>query len=303
MNVLIRFEDRYGCKTLFVNSNSCLVSSDISYDLGNTKVFKVSKKLASGYDYIIIVFDLDSADNLSLTKEELIDLVSKNFYNSEGTLKDCYRDKIILIPVYFCYETMTLFSSYIRDSILKSRLGNSDSEKLISLYKRYYNYGVVSPEVLKDFALNINDICNKMNDFLFNKTSKTWYPQTFHKSYSKHSLKLMVKDLNLSTSDLVYKRLGDNLFDKHEDELYAWFNRVGVFDFPDTIIEGLSASKHNNYFYKLLTLTDENYLSSMILENTLNDILSDLDLYNKEVRGLETTANIAAGLRNTIYKV
>ena len=35
MNILIRFEDRYGCKTLFSYSQSCLVKCDIVASLGN----------------------------------------------------------------------------------------------------------------------------------------------------------------------------------------------------------------------------------------------------------------------------
>ena len=53
MNILIRFEDKYGCKTLFINSNSCLKGADIDDSLGNSGVFKITKRQASNYDYIM----------------------------------------------------------------------------------------------------------------------------------------------------------------------------------------------------------------------------------------------------------
>ena len=85
MNILIRFEDRYGCKTLFSYSQSCLVKCDIVASLGNTGVFNITKRLASSYDFIICVFDLLN----DLVLEKNLESIYKNLdnYNLEITNK------------------------------------------------------------------------------------------------------------------------------------------------------------------------------------------------------------------------
>jgi hypothetical protein len=76
----MRFEDKYGCRTLFEHSNSVLNnnSSVIRPGLGNKGVFKVRADDINMYDYTIIIFDLDAPDTYSLTSEELINTLRKS---------------------------------------------------------------------------------------------------------------------------------------------------------------------------------------------------------------------------------
>lgn len=75
MNILIRFEDNYGCSTLFNYSTSALLTCsglETVSGLGNAGVFNVSKRVSDYYDFIILVFDLDSPSTGSLTSKELL---------------------------------------------------------------------------------------------------------------------------------------------------------------------------------------------------------------------------------------
>lgn len=287
MSILIRFEDSYGCRSLFNHSNSILKSYDINYSLCNTGIFKISKRLVDNYDYIICVFDLDSFDGKSfaLTSDVLRSQLKKYFY-SENSIKPCFRNKIILIPVYFCYETMTLYSSYI-----KNILSSLD------------DYSKLSPELLFDYKSNVIKIVTSINKVLNNKTTKTWYPQVFYKSYSKSVLKLLSISFGFCVDDTLYNKLGDNLFDKNEDVLYDWFNLKGLNDFTDSIIIGLENSYYNRFFYKILTLDDLNELENLVLEENLQYIYSDLDRYNKDlVKSSEYVKDLASYFREYVYK-
>ena len=93
MNILIKFEDSYGCKTLFEHTTSILNSNKTNVQvigsLGNTGVFKVSKREVAAVNYVIIVFDMDGEKNSSLTSDELFSHLNKQIMK-DGIIKNTH---------------------------------------------------------------------------------------------------------------------------------------------------------------------------------------------------------------------
>ena len=86
MNILIRFEDRYGCKTLFSYSQSCLVKCDIVASLGI-----ISGLSKSNYNKLFYkILTLNNLEELNdLVLEKNLESIYKNLdnYNLEITNK------------------------------------------------------------------------------------------------------------------------------------------------------------------------------------------------------------------------
>ena len=138
-----------------------------------------------------MVFDLDDNVNFSLTGNALKKKLKGRLLSDALLVKDYCREKIVLIPVYFCFETLYLFSSLIRDCIKLS----SASDSILSLYRRYYDYSLLSPEDLVGFRGYAEEILRGVELLTGQKSSHSiFYPQMFHQSYVKHVLKLLYSD-------------------------------------------------------------------------------------------------------------
>lgn len=108
LNISIRFEDTYGCYTLFRNSPSILnndTSIEISGALGNGNVLKIKENAISKNDFVIAVFDLDGTRDISITSQDLRKTLERHIIDSEGNINEQYKNKLILIPVFFAFET------------------------------------------------------------------------------------------------------------------------------------------------------------------------------------------------------
>lgn len=295
MNILIKFEDSYGCKTLFEHTTSILNPKKTSLNpnktnvqvigsLGNTGVFKVSKREVAAVDYVIIVFDMDGDKNSSLTSTELFNHLNKQIMQV-GVIKPEYINKVILIPTFFCFETIYLFSDKFQNTIRNiNSLGNRTEHKLINLYKQYYDYGVINPENLNNIEKVLPDIEIAAHEIAGSTSGKQWTPQRFHASYSKQLLQVMCINKNKKNKYEGYTF--DKIIVKHEDILFRYLLGNEPWFKVEDIISGLQLQGiFNKMFCELLTLQNLSKLSEMTIDNNMKLITELLDLYNECIKG------------------
>lgn len=280
MNILIKFEDTYGCKTLFEYSTSCLRkhdSIDILGGFGDSGVFTITKKVVSSYDYIILVFDLDSQVNMSLTSEELMHRLKQSILVQDtGVIKDNYKNKIILIPIFFCFETLYLYSEQLKRIIAEiNTLKECQAKQIIEKYKTYYDYSILNPENMDGIANKLGCIENGIQIITGAISKHKWYPQKFHLSYAKQLLKLICKDIDIS----------DKIFEKQEDKLFELISQEKLPIDISAIYNGIhKEAYYNKYINDILFMTDiETQLPNMVIEKTLDIIKRELDEYNKHI--------------------
>lgn len=286
MNIWMRFEDSYGCATLFQYSNSFLNSEKLNVKIddgfGNSGVFKIAKRDAERYDYIIVIFDLDDNKNYSLTSESLLDSMSRNILKSDYTIKPYYLNKLILVPIFFCYETLYLFLGQFQNLIKDIyKLEKTEPVKLIELYKSYYDYSRIHPESMYGIVKDLDKIKMEMlhiQNMVKQKENK-FYPQHFHREYGKQLMKICFKE--------VVEKHGDKILVKKEEELFKELQRITKGSFVDTFITDIGNKNINNdNFYKLLTIQNVNGLKNMVLtEEALKNICKRLDDYNSSIKG------------------
>ena len=197
MNILIRFEDYKGCYSLF-EYNMCKYIENCKIDVVRglcNKTLVINKKIIEYYDLIICVFDLDSLDRGSLMISE------ERFRKITGNLL-LKLDKIVLIPIFFCFETILLYIHQFRNIIQQVKtfaeyFGDFEDKSLLE-YINLYDYSVLSPE-------NLNDYYNKV--ILSNLDSKIIYPQQFQQNYIKQLLLNMYENVDINILDKSFKSL------------------------------------------------------------------------------------------------
>lgn len=286
MNIWMRFEDSYGCATLFQYSSSYLKNEKLNIKiddgLGNSGVFKIAKRDAERYDYIIVVFDLDDNKDYSLTSKSLLHLMSKHILDSDYTIKHYYANKLILIPIFFCYETLYLFLDKFQNVIENiCKLEKTEPVKLVELYKHYYDYSRVHPESMYGIVNYLENIKNEMLNIqnMVKQKENKFYPQHFHREYGKQLMKICFKE--------VLKKYGDKILTKQEERLFKELQKDTEGSFVNTLIADLgNKSINNKNFYQLLTIQNIDELKNMILtEEMLKEICQKLDDYNLSLKG------------------
>lgn len=302
MNTLIKFEDKYGCATLFNKVSPLDVNEyNIQSDLCNTGVFRVTKNEAINNTRIVIVFDLDDDDNLSLTGESLRDRLSK-FIITENSIKNVYKNKIILIPVFICYETLYLFSQYVKEVLSNiDTYEDTETVRLIKAFKKYYDYSILNPEHTDGLKHKLQSIRDDIDNITEQPKMKgKFLPQHFHKSYSKQILKLMFRDIVNSYEN------GDKILDKNVDEFLNQLEATGNKEFIISIVDGLgNKAILNKELYKLLTVQDIAELDSLVLtRESLNNLCKKLDSYNKRLKnfGLTTQTLLANQINRKLHE-
>ncbi|MCM1222805.1 MAG: hypothetical protein NC548_50945 [Lachnospiraceae bacterium] len=283
MSTLIRFEDRYGCRTLFeyVHRDHTL-DVDITHGLDNSGVFKVTNRMIKDYDKIIVVFDLDSDKDISLTEPELKERLKSHILDNSYNIKSQYIDKVCLVPVYICYETLYLYSEEVRNTIGNiDSFGNTEPVRLVKALKKYYDYSTLNPEMTTGLQYRLQDIQLDIENITKQKKMKGLFlPQHFHKAYSKQTLKILFKDI-ISNNDK-----GDKILDKSEGTLFELLTECGRSDFIDSIIQGIcSDAILNKSICKVLTVTDMDNLDIPALnEQTIRSLYDELNNYNKQMK-------------------
>lgn len=296
MNILIRFEDTFGCHELFnvvANNKGIYADSNITFKIepgkSNTEVFHISKSQIKRYDYVILIFDMDDNVNISLTGEGLIKQLKFNILSldTSNKIKPEYEDKVILIPVFFCFETLYLYSDMLVNFI--SKLSNSDTSRhseLLKLYSSMYDYRVLNPESIYNAKENLVKI-QKQGRL---STTGNYLPQNFHLSYAKQLLRIWLADILYNEN---IKNNNKKVYDYLEKKENMLFELLEKYDKKLELIESIMESFeeyaiHNDRFLKLLKLKDIEDLRKMVLtQQSLNDLCNEFDTYNKSILGIQ----------------
>lgn len=281
MRILIRFEDAYGCASLFRECNKALKGVTIEDDISEGGVFKIAKSTIGDFDYVIAVTDLDDSVNFSMTGQALRHKLEANI-TKDNKIKNAYIDKVIPIPVFICYETLYLYAETARNIIKDIDLyGNTASVKLIKEYKKYFDYSLLNPEYTTGLADRLQDIKTSMYSVTEQLKKKGITTQRFHQTYSKQILKIMFADLIES------KRLDENVLDKCEDIFFEILDTFGRKDkLINEIVSGMSImAEHNKRFLRLLNCKEIIELNDFILtEDRLEQLCTELDDYNRRMK-------------------
>lgn len=261
--------------------------------LGNAGVFNVSKRVSDYYDFIILVFDLDSPSTGSLTSKELLRFLQLSVLDSRTCkIKSHYSNKIILIPVFICFETLYLYSSQLQNLLLNlSKVPQCFAKNILSVYREYYDYSKINPEVLTGIINVLPEIQNMVQMLSGQCNKKSWLPQKFHLSYTKNLLHILC----------MTSRVSDKIFNKHENELFAKMKNGELPIDLEQIYLGIKQnSVHNAYLAKMLFMQDIRQLELMTMENTLNTILSELDDY---IAQLHSAINMKRNSDASLHKI
>lgn len=243
MNILIRFEDIKGCHSLFDYRMSSYFKNcnlKVTYGLGN-KTLVINKRIIDYYDLIICVFDLDSIDKGGLMISE------ERFRKLTGNLL-LKLDKIVLIPVFFCFETILLYCYQFKNIIHQIKtyqeyFGDFRDEVLLN-YIDLYDYSQLSPDNLNDYYSKI--ILNNINN-------KLLYPQQFQQNYIKQLLLNMYNNVDIFILNRNFKSI-DKLL-KYLESLKPINNNTHIT--MDLILDCFEkVSDYNDEFRNLLYTED-----------------------------------------------
>jgi len=264
MNILLQFEDKHGCSSLFKNYfPECEKYLDFNNGLSNSGVFSIEGSLLANYDLTIFVYDLDSyGDGSLMLKEESFDAATNWMLP--------YIDKIVFIPVFFCFETLVLFSYQFKE-ILSN---NNALTKVLLHYAKYYDYSKVIPEVLYNYKNNLNGVSK------YNQDKNIFYPQMFHQEYLKNLLQVMYPNISA-------KKLEDKFKNKKLEIITNISEKNIYIDHIEVPQKNFMLSSNENLFLLIFILTL--YGSGFILWKLLQYLYRDI--YNKEDKSIMSFAN------------
>lgn len=289
MNILIHFEDSHGCASLFEYSK-CFKSNALNITvvqgLSNSGVYNISKAQFQKYDKIIVVFDLDAMgvkgvqSDVSLTSQTLlVHLKNKGIVDNNGNLTAKCQNKLVFIPVEFCYETINLYSDHLIGVLNNlDNYNKTQNIEILKLLKSYYDYTKLHPEYF-DGAANIaeeihTEICKITEDNLGDE----WKAQQIHLSFSKNLLTtyFRVNNYNLSS---------DSLCKKKETKLFLEMKSQNTELQPETMIDDFyNKAVVNKLFADLMMCQNEQDIETLCSKATLVEAIKLVDKYNKIIK-------------------
>lgn len=272
MNILLQFEDKHGCSSLFKNYfPECEKYLDFNNGLSNSGVFSIEGSLLANYDLTIFVYDLDSyGDGSLMLKEESFDAATNWMLP--------YIDKIVFIPVFFCFETLVLFSYQFKE-ILSN---NNALTKVLLHYAKYYDYSKVIPEVLDNYKNNLNGVSK------YNQDKNIFYPQMFHQEYLKNLLQVMYPNISA-------KKLEDKF--KNTSKLLTYLNKhnqlIGLDHLTyDSILDGLlDYAKYNQEFLNLLQCSKIEDMIRYAGKTNYDRVVNLMNTYRNKLEGTMKASN------------
>lgn len=305
LNILMKFEDKYGCYTLFnrVNDISKIDNAniDIIAGLSNSLISTITKQEIENYDYILIIFDMDSTSNESLTSKELMTQVEQ-LYNYEN---------IILIPVLFCYESLILYDNNIK-AVLQDIQNNKEkyrtrSELFVKEVLRYYNL-IDEPENLYNIDTTITKLKKYMEQLTGHTIDKKWYPQKIHTLVYEGIMHAIFKysniDVYADTQNSTERNKKSKIFSKNEDKLFNELSKYNIFGFEAWIKSIQENTKLNEEFAKLLRLDKEiQNLEKITFDKMKYYICYKLDIYNRHIKGEIQLEELIINLEYVKYKL
>lgn len=291
MNILIQFEDTFGVYELFKRYNKGISGYNVKVEnnISSPGILVTSRSTIaknSSIDKIIIVFDLDPISGRdTLDGSKLRDLLRKWLLDKDYRIKPLYVNRVVLIPSFYCYETLYLYSYIFKDVI---KICNEEDEeidhKIITLYKKYYDYSKINPESL----FNINNIieCIRLEVSALKNTSQNWTIQKFHQAYTEQILRSLFRNVS-HDKDL------RQIFIKKEDRMFDAIDRLEnnytSKELIDSIVDGMKRQSIHNYrLCKLITATSIDSIKSMILtDESLEELCKELDEYQSSIQGIK----------------
>lgn len=303
LNILMKFEDKYGCYTLFsrVNDLSKINNAniDITVGLSNSLISTITKQEIENYDYILIIFDMDSTSNNSLTSKELMAQIKQ---------LSSYKN-IVLIPVLFCYESLILYDDNIK-AVLQDIQTNGEkyrtrSELFVKEVLRYYNL-IDEPENLYNIDKTITELKKYMEQLTGNTIDKKWYPQKIHTLVYEGIMHAIFKynniDVYTGTQNSTERNKKSKIFSKNEDKLFNELSKYNIFDFEAWIKSIQENTKLNEEFANILKLDDAiQNLNENTFDKKKEYISIKLDMYNKHIKGEIKLIELLTELEYTKY--
>lgn len=295
LNILIQSEDKYGCTSLL---QEALELQDISTDmlkinenlvtirhgLNNVGVFKIDKRTMDNFDYIIVLFDMDSQiqnENV-MTINRLTNLLKD---------KENYADKIILVPVFFCYESLILYSEEAV-GILKDIKNNKYGFYGAQCVKQFLNYYAYDNIENSEDLFNIGNNIIKMQEIAYKMSNTTdsnrqWYPQTFHTTIYKNIFKAITIGTNIDEKKLK----------KHENKLFKYLKDKELYDIHKWIDDIKIYAVLNVEFATLLKFNTD-ILRKMTMKYQLDNLKIKVEAYEKYINGTK----VIKGNKELSYK-
>lgn len=307
MNIFMKFEDKYGCCSLFNYSNSILLKNSASVDiLGDfccNDVFSISRKDLDSYDFIILVFDMDNSEEgdgaltFNLLQNRLIKASEINCV--EDDFGKTLRSKLILIPVFFCFETIPLFSHILQSYLLEiSGLKSSQSLELLNLFRSHYDICSENPEVFKNIlcesSKNSLDSMRTEVKNITGNVAKNWTVQKFYASYYKEFLRSKFSKFNEKQNGFSFFTKEDkSKMKKNSDYVFKTLVEHNCLFNPHEILHSFlnTECEFNTYLQWLYSVQDLKELKVMTYECMINDIEQKIIKYNNLLKGISNQIN------------
>lgn len=307
MNIFIRFEDKFGCLSLFNYSASILnkgiESVTVRGDFGCNDVFSVSQKDLDDYDYIILVFDMDNSEKghgvltPDLLKNRLIK--SSRINCVEDDFGIIVQNKLILIPVFFCFETIPLFSQELCSYLLEVEgLKSTRSLEMLDLFRSFYDICSQDPEVFEDI---LNSASNSYLDNIRIKVKEitgdvadNWTVQGFYATYYREILKSKFSKFNEEHNGFSFFTKEDKKkMRKNTDYVFSTLIEHESKFNPHEILDSFLATycQFNTYLQWLYSVQNLKELESMTYKNTIKNIMQKIDEYNYFLKGIKDMDN------------
>lgn len=308
MNILLHFEDSYGCYSLFtycqsvLNPKSCNISGiSVLIERGLTcnGVFAIDLEALDHYDYIILIFDMDGSEEGTscLTPDILKQRLEKfsGIVNSDIKIRTAIQNKLILIPVFFCFETIPLFSQELCSYLLEVEgLKSTRSLEMLDLFRSYYDICSQDPEVFEDI---LNSASNSYLDNIRIKVKEitgdvadNWTVQGFYATYYREILKSKFSKFNEEHNGFSFFTGKDNKkMKKNTDYVFSTLIEHKSKFNPYEILESFLSTycQFNKYLQWLYSVQDLKELKSMTYKNTIDDIMKKIENYNRLLKGIK----------------
>jgi hypothetical protein len=167
MSTLIRFEDKYGVKSLYVDVYSDNKLLNFKHGLSNSGVMRLNENdinglKASGIDRLLFVFDVDNQRGLN---SEIIDLdLFKDNANKVNENLSRHGISCEFIPVVYCAETIELLQ-YYKGSIDIESIVNKGNTKSLHLNLLKLITGMKHSEVKSLKFCDYDEIRNRLYEY------------------------------------------------------------------------------------------------------------------------------------------
>lgn len=209
------------------------------------------------------------------------------------------QDKLILIPVFFCFETIPLFSHILQSYLLEiGGLKSSQSLKLLNLFRSHYDICSENPEVFKNILCessktSLDSIRTEVKNITGN-VAKNWTVQKFYASYYKEFLRSKFSKFNEKQNGFSFFTKEDkSKMKKNSNYVFKTLVEHNCLFNPHEILHSFlnTECEFNTYLQWLYSVQDLKELKAMTYECMINDIEQKIIKYNNLLKGISNQIN------------